>query len=295
MIAVNFIVVRGIDWGESGFKRKSSVGVACQMTTFRLRYCVEPHIRRSSILCVLAWEPHLVHPAAPVKNMPSKKKTAKKAPAKKAAAKKAPAKKAAAKKAPAKKVTAKEAPAKAEPVKKAAAKKSPAPAPPVEEVKPVIVKPTGPIKLTAFAKKQQQKLLDLRDDLLEALYGVENDGIKAASTGSDNGSGQHQGDAGSDSYDRDLALSMLAKEKDALMEVEKALERIADGIYGLCERSGAKIPQERLEVLPFARLTMAEQQKLEDDKKTRGVHAGEYGFGAFSESSKSVSLDASDE
>ena len=204
--------------------------------------------------------------------MPANKKTAKKAAAKKAAAKSAP----------------KKAAAKAEP-------KSEAAVAPTESTQSVVKKPTGPIVLTAFAKKQQQKLLNLRDDLMETLYGVETEGIKAASTGSDNGSGQHQGDAGSDSYDRDLALSILAKEKDALDEVEKALERIEEGVYGLCERSGAKIPHERLEVLPFARLTMEEQRKREDEQNTRGVHQGDYGFGAFNESTKSVSLDASDE
>ena len=149
--------------------------------------------------------------------------------------------------------------------------------------------------MTAFIKKQQQKLLDLRDDLMEALHGVQSEAIKAASEGSDAGNGQHQGDAGSDSYDRDLALSMLAKEKDALQEVEAALSRILEGTYGLDEMDGEKIPQERLEVLPFARLTIQNQTKWEADQRTRGVHPGDYGFGAFAESSKSVSLDASDD
>ena len=140
---------------------------------------------------------------------------------------------------PANKKTAKSAPAKKSTAKKVADKKTKVIAEP-EKAKPVVEKPTGPVVLTAFAKKQKQKLLDLRDDLMETLYGVENEGIKAASTGSDNGSGQHQGDAGSDSYDRDLALSILAKEKDALTEVEKALERIDAGVYGLCSRAFTK-------------------------------------------------------
>ena len=156
-------------------------------------------------------------------------------------------------------------------------------------------KKAAPVKMTAFIKKQQKKLLDLRDDLMEALHGVQSEAIKAASEGADTGNGQHQGDAGSDSYDRDLALSMLAKEKDALQEVEAALGRIEDGTYGLDELDGAKIPQERLEVLPFARLTIGNQEKWEAEQRTRGVHPGDYGFGAFAESSKSVSLDASDD
>lgn len=204
--------------------------------------------------------------------MPAKK-TTKKAAAKKATAKKKTAdQKASQKEDPVAVVAAEIAPAKKEPAKKAA-----------------------PVKLTPFIKKQQKKLLDLRDDLMEALHGVQSEAIKAASEGSDAGNGQHQGDAGSDSYDRDLALSMLAKEKDALQEVEAALTRITEGTYGLDELDGEKIPQERLEVLPFARLTIGNQEKWEAEQRTRGVHPGDYGFGAFAESSKSVSLDASDD
>lgn len=231
--------------------------------------------------------------AAAKKAAPKKKAAAKKSPSTKAATKKAPAKKA-----PTKQATAKPAPAKAS-AKKAAAKKEveaePVANPEVVTKKEAPKKKAAPVKMTAFIKKQQKKLLDLRDDLMEALHGVQSEAIKAASEGADTGNGQHQGDAGSDSYDRDLALSMLAKEKDALQEVEAALGRIEDGTYGLDELDGAKIPQERLEVLPFARLTIGNQEKWEAEQRTRGVHPGDYGFGAFAESSKSVSLDASDD
>jgi RNA polymerase-binding transcription factor DksA len=228
--------------------------------------------------------------------MPAKK-TTKKVAAKKAAAKKAApqsktAAKTAAKKTAVKKTAAKKTAPKEVAAKKTAAKKESSAAP---AKKAVSAKKAAPVKMTAFIKKQQQKLLDLRDDLMEALHGVQSEAIKAASEGADTGNGQHQGDAGSDSYDRDLALSMLEKEKDALHEVEAALERIEAGVYGLDEMNGEKIPQERLEVLPFARLTIANQERWEAEQRTRGVHPGDYGFGAFGESSKSVSLDASDD
>lgn len=147
--------------------------------------------------------------------------------------------------------------------------------------------------MTAFIKKQQQRLFDLRDELMEAMYGVQNETIKSATENSDTGNGMHQGDAGSDSYDRDLALSMLAKEQDALSEIEKALERIEKGTYGICEMSGEKIPQPRLEALPFARLTVECQAAWEEEQRNRGVLPGDYGFGAFGDSNRSVSLDAS--
>ena len=84
------------------------------------------------------------------------------------------------------------------------------------------------------------------------MSGMTRDTIRNAPEGSEaSGSGQHQGDAGSDAYDRDFALSVLAKEQDALYEVEQALYRIKTGTYGNCEISGHKIPTARLEAIPF--------------------------------------------
>ena len=73
----------------------------------------------------------------------------------------------------------------------------------------------------------------------------------------------HQADAGSDAYDRDFALSLLGKEQDALYEINEALKRIEQGVYGICEMSGEKIPHERLEALPFTRYTVGCQEKIE--------------------------------
>ena len=128
------------------------------------------------------------------------------------------------------------------------------------------MKPAKPVKLTIFAKKQRQNLLDLRDQLMDAMYGVQQETLrKAAEGGEASGSGMHQGDAGSDAYDRDFALNLLSQEQDALQEIEAALERVSAGIYGFCEMSGKKIPQARLEAIPFARLTVECQTTWEKE------------------------------
>jgi RNA polymerase-binding transcription factor DksA len=77
----------------------------------------------------------------------------------------------------------------------------------------------------------------------------------------------HQADAGSDAYDRDFALSLLAKEQDAIYEINEALNRIDKGTYGICEMSGDTIPEERLEALPFTRFTVACQARIERDQR----------------------------
>ncbi|MBM3862949.1 MAG: hypothetical protein FJ385_03200 [Verrucomicrobia bacterium] len=133
------------------------------------------------------------------------------------------------------------------------------------------------------------------------MSGISRDTIRNAPEGSEaSGSGQHQGDAGSDAYDRDFALSVLAKEQDALYEIEQALRRIQAGSYGICEISHKKIPQARLEAIPFARLTVECQAQWEKDYGNRRFRSSnEVGFsgGNYSEDddSESVSLDEDDD
>ncbi|HSP43837.1 MAG TPA: TraR/DksA C4-type zinc finger protein, partial [Luteolibacter sp.] len=167
-----------------------------------------------------------------------------------------------------------------------------------EVLKPAPAQPkTNGVHSAAFIKKQRQRLLDLRDELVDSMSGMTRDTIRNAPEGSEaSGSGQHQGDAGSDAYDRDFALSVLAKEQDALYEIEQALRRIQAGTYGVCEMSSNKIPQARLEAIPFARLTVECQAQWEKEYgKRRFRPSNEVGFSGGNqiddEDSDAVSLD----
>lgn len=204
------------------------------------------------------------------------------------------------KKKPAKKAEPAKAPAKAE--KKPAAKPEPAPKKAPAKVEKVekatkeeaVEAATG--KVSGFVIKQRQRLLDLRDELVDAMSGMAGE-IRNAPEGSEaSGSGMHQGDAGSDAYDRDFALSVLAKEQDALYEIEQALRRIDRGVYGVCEMSGEKIPQARLEAIPFARLTVECQAQWEKEYGNRRFRpSNEVGFSGGNyqddDESETVSLD----
>lgn len=167
---------------------------------------------------------------------------------------------------------------------------------PAKPTEPVATGPNGSHS-PAFVQKQKQRLLDLRDELVDAMSGMTRDTIRNAPEGSEaSGSGMHQGDAGSDAYDRDFALSVLAKEQDALYEIEQALRRIQAGTYGICEISNRKIPQTRLEVIPFARLTVEEQAQWEKEYGNRRFRpSNEVGFSGGNtsddEDSDGISLD----
>lgn len=127
-------------------------------------------------------------------------------------------------------------------------------------------------KLTPFMRKQKEKLLQLRDAMVDSMAGVAQDTLRSRAEGSEASAfGMHQADAGSDAYDRDFALSLLSQEQDALYEIDQALRRIELGTYGVCEMSGKPIPHARLEAIPFARFTVECQSQLEKQSKQSRV------------------------
>jgi DnaK suppressor protein len=130
----------------------------------------------------------------------------------------------------------------------------------------------GGRKLDAFTRKQKEKLLQLRDAVVDSMAGVAQDTLRSRAEGSEASAfGMHQADAGSDAYDRDFALSLLSQEQDALYEIDQALKRIELGTYGTCEMSGKPIPRARLEAIPFARFTVECQSQLEKQSKASRV------------------------
>jgi DnaK suppressor protein len=127
-------------------------------------------------------------------------------------------------------------------------------------------------KLSPFVRKQKEKLLQLRDAMVDSMAGVAQDTLRSRAEGSEASAfGMHQADAGSDAYDRDFALSLLSQEQDALYEIDQALKRIEVGTYGVCEMSGKPIPHARLEAIPFARFTVECQSQLEKQSKQSRV------------------------
>lgn len=127
-------------------------------------------------------------------------------------------------------------------------------------------------KLDPFTRAQKERLLQLRDAMVDSMAGVAQDTLRARAEGSEASAfGMHQADAGSDAYDRDFALSLLSQEQDALYEIDQALKRIELGTYGICEMCGKPIPHARLEAIPFTRFTVDCQSQLEKQSKASRV------------------------
>lgn len=77
------------------------------------------------------------------------------------------------------------------------------------------------------------------------------------------GYSQHQADEGTDDFDRSLSLELTDKEIKVLHQIDRALEKIEEGTYGICDISGEEIPIKRLEAIPYATMTIQAQEKFE--------------------------------
>ena len=71
------------------------------------------------------------------------------------------------------------------------------------------------------------------------------------------------GDTATVTYDRELDYSLEENSETVLREIDAALQRIEDGTYGVCERCGKPIEEERLEAIPWARLCLDDARKQE--------------------------------
>ncbi len=60
----------------------------------------------------------------------------------------------------------------------------------------------------------------------------------------------HMADVGTDAFEQEFTLSLMEHDGSALEQIEGALVRIEDGLYGVCVECEAKIPKARLQVLP---------------------------------------------
>ena len=79
----------------------------------------------------------------------------------------------------------------------------------------------------------------------------------------------HMADIGSDAFEQEFTLSLMATEEETLDLVEQALARIRDRTYGVCEECGGVIAKKRLEAIPFAPHCIRCAEKLESGPSGR--------------------------
>lgn len=79
----------------------------------------------------------------------------------------------------------------------------------------------------------------------------------------DIGYSNHIADDATDAFEQTVGVALQRKVEATLEEVERALAKLEDGTYGLCEACGARIDRARLEALPQARYCIDCQSRQE--------------------------------
>jgi RNA polymerase-binding transcription factor DksA len=126
-------------------------------------------------------------------------------------------------------------------------------------------------------KRYYKLLLDLRRHLTAGIELHSEETLKRSSkddAGDLSSYGQHMADAGTDTFDRDFALSLVSSEQEALGEIDAAIKRIKDGTYGICEITQEPIARDRLLAVPFTRYSANAQKELERNRHRSRTQAG---------------------
>lgn len=129
-------------------------------------------------------------------------------------------------------------------------------------------------------RRYYKLLIDLRMSLTEGIERHSEETLKRSSkddAGDLSAYGQHMADAGTDTFDRDFALSMVASEQEALSEIDAAIKRIHDGTYGTCEITAKPISKERLLAVPFTRYSAEAQKEIERNRHRTRTQPGLFG------------------
>jgi RNA polymerase-binding protein DksA len=109
------------------------------------------------------------------------------------------------------------------------------------------------------------RLEDERRRVLDAIENIhaENPGSIADETEELTFQDNHLGDVATATFDREMASTLEENSTHVLSEIDAALARIEDGTFGICQRCGNQIVEERLHALPWATLCIDCKRKQE--------------------------------
>lgn len=116
--------------------------------------------------------------------------------------------------------------------------------------------------------KYKKLLMKLREGIAGDISHIAKENLKSQkeSSGDLSGYSFHMADMASDSYDRELSLNIAGEEQQIVYEIDEALKRIEDGKFGKCISCDKKIPQKRLNAVPYAKFCIQCKSKEEKNK-----------------------------
>ena len=133
-------------------------------------------------------------------------------------------------------------------------------------------KTTAPAKLAVKADESpwtKAELAEVRGDLntdrerLRSELNLAEHELHDLMRDAGDGAGNDQADVGSTTFERDHEMSLANNAREMLAQTERALARIEDGTYGVCEIGGEPIGKMRLMAFPRATLCLSCKQREE--------------------------------
>ncbi|MGH2740675.1 MAG: TraR/DksA family transcriptional regulator [Actinomycetota bacterium] len=120
-----------------------------------------------------------------------------------------------------------------------------------------------------FTKRQLQtirKQLEQEREQLEAQFAEIEEtslGTSQSELSGEAAFDEEYADSGTFTFERERDLSLAENLKDLIEQIDRAVVRIDDGTYGICERCGRTIEKARIKALPYARLCIKDKQAEE--------------------------------
>ena len=119
----------------------------------------------------------------------------------------------------------------------------------------------APIFSSDYLDRKRRELIRLRDALRGTAAAAEAEETAIRTEG---GLQAHETEDDGQRLDRlELEGNLVRRDVSRLARVERALQKLAEGTYGLSDQSGERIPESRLEAMPEAINTVAEQEASE--------------------------------
>jgi len=116
----------------------------------------------------------------------------------------------------------------------------------------------------ALTKQQVEhfkKMLEELKDQISNQVRVVNKTVKVSEEGT--GYTKIQDEEGSDDSARTVNIGVSEKESKILRQIDRALEKISENTYGICDLTEEEISLPRLEAIPYATMTVKAQEKFE--------------------------------
>jgi RNA polymerase-binding transcription factor DksA len=219
--------------------------------------------------------------AAPKKT--TKKKAKKKVvkPASKTAKKKTSKKKTVAKKKAVKKQTAKKKVAKKKTVVKKKATKKKAAKKTVKKAAPK--KPKIKKRKSALSAKEleyfRNLLMEKQKEIVGDVNAMESEALRKSrldASGDLSSMPIHMADMGTDNFEQEFSLGLMDSERNILIDIVRALNKIDVGTFGICEGTGKLISKPRLEANPWARYCIEYATMVEKGLVIEGERTDDY-------------------